>query len=71
MTRDQLITCGAALYGRHWQTDLAEALGVTARTIRRWVAGDPIPPGAAAIIPIIMRDRADSLKMLAMSMIRQ
>jgi plasmid maintenance system antidote protein VapI len=28
------------LYGHGWQTELAKALGVTDRSMRRWIAGD-------------------------------
>lgn len=35
---------GEALYGPRWQTDLARDLGVSDRTIRRWVAGADEPP---------------------------
>lgn len=47
---------GAILYGDRWQTDLARALGVADRTVRRWAAGThPIPEGL----------KADLLKLLA------
>ena len=37
---------GEALYGDRWQTQMSEALDVSDRTIRRWVAGDvKIPRG--------------------------
>lgn len=36
---------GEALYGPRWQSDLARDLGVSDRTVRRWVAGQPIPAG--------------------------
>jgi len=35
---------GEALYGQLWQTEMANALGVSARAVRRWVAGDANPP---------------------------
>lgn len=35
---------GSLLYGPHWQTPLADALGVTSRTVRRWAAGEHDPP---------------------------
>lgn len=35
---------GKALYGPRFQRELAEALGVNERTMRRWVAGDTSPP---------------------------
>lgn len=39
MTPDLLREAGEALYGARWQSDLARALGVTDRTMRRWLAG--------------------------------
>ncbi len=36
---------GEALYGQRWQSALAIDLDVSDRTMRRWVAGDPIPAG--------------------------
>ena len=42
---DLLAQCGEALWGSRWQSDMAEALGVSDRTVRRWVAGERIPPG--------------------------
>lgn len=46
MTPDLLTRVGTALYGTRWQTDLAAALDVNHRTIRRWAAGslDPRDP---------------------------
>ena len=35
---------GEALYGQWWQTDMADALGVSARAVRRWLAGDASLP---------------------------
>ena len=40
---DLLHKAGEALYGPRWQRETGKALGVTDRTVRRWVAGDPMP----------------------------
>jgi len=41
---DDLAATGRALYGPHWQGQLAQALSVGDRTLRRWLARDlPIP----------------------------
>jgi len=41
-----LIAVGQALYGERWQSPLARDLGVSDRTMRRWVAGTyPVPKG--------------------------
>lgn len=34
---------GEALYGSRWQTELSLDLGVTNRTVRRWVTGETQP----------------------------
>ncbi|HTF44912.1 MAG TPA: hypothetical protein VK641_13470 [Terriglobales bacterium] len=39
MTPASLKRIGSCLYGPNWQTPLGAALGVTARTIRRWAVG--------------------------------
>jgi len=41
----QLLT---ALRGRYNQTELAQALGITTRTLRRWEVGETDPPPYAA-----------------------
>jgi hypothetical protein len=35
--------CGECLYGEHWVSPLARALGVNLRTMQRWVAGQNEP----------------------------
>ena len=45
MTPALLREAGEALYGPLWQSELARALGVADRTVRRWIAGErPVPP---------------------------
>lgn len=44
--RAYLIAAGAALYGPRWQSALAADLGVTDRTMRRWLAGTTALPDA-------------------------
>jgi len=47
----QLAAHGERLFGPRWQTSLAKAIGVSARTMRCWKAGlVPIPPPAAIAI---------------------
>jgi hypothetical protein len=42
-----LAEIGLLLYGPRWQTDLARALGISDRTMRRWAASRAaVPPGA-------------------------
>ena len=40
MTPGELRTIGERLYGPRWQTKLARALPVNARSVRRWLSGE-------------------------------
>ena len=62
MTRDLLTKCGEALYGPRWQRELAAALEVDERTMRRWVAGDsPVPDGVNVDLLRLLTERADDI----------
>ena len=63
-----LHTIGRALYGERWQTDLSKALGVSERTVRRWVAGQEPPPGAWADMARVAESKAAELQRLARDM---
>ncbi len=52
-----LAQCGEALFGTRWQTDMAEALGVSDRQLRRWVAGNNIPAGVWTDLMRLMQER--------------
>lgn len=53
---------GEALYGPRWQSELSRDLGVSDRTIRRWVAGvDDLPPGVALDLWRLCLERAQRL----------
>lgn len=66
MTDPQLETIGRALYGAQWQGDLARALGVSDRTIRRWFSGaSPIPAGAVGDMRRLCLERSAELADLA------
>jgi len=55
MTPAELARLGRALYGPRWQTALARAVGVTSRTVRRWLAGDNTIEGPALVLLIRLR----------------
>lgn len=62
MTREDLKDVGPLLFGSLWQTDLAKSLGVSDRTVRRWVAKDsPIPPNVWLEIASLCEERAGYL----------
>ena len=53
MTADEFRALGTAPYvGAHdWQTPMAERLGTTPRTVRRWASGiTPVPASVARIL---------------------
>lgn len=50
---------GEALYGPLWQTNMARALNISDRTVRRWVAGDEdLPAGVAADLWRLCEERS-------------
>lgn len=64
--RNTIIQYGEALYGPRFQRELAEALGVNERTMRRWVAGDTIPPDSVLDdLKALVRERIALLRRLA------
>ena len=57
-----LPTISTLLYGPHWQSELARALGVSDRTIRRWAAGQAPPESVWRDIARLARDRVSELQ---------
>jgi hypothetical protein len=55
-------TVGSKLWGSRWQTDMAQALGVNDRTVRRWVSGAEEPrSGVWTELIQILRERREEL----------
>lgn len=53
---------GKALYGSRWQTDLAAALDVADRTVRRWDSGEhPIPIEVRSQLRQLLWDRRHAI----------
>jgi hypothetical protein len=53
---------GSKLWGSRWQTEMAVALGVNDRTVRRWASGAQAPePGIWAGIAEIIQQRRTEL----------
>jgi hypothetical protein len=62
LTPFTLRKAGFALYGEQWRSELARALGVTDRTVRRWAHDEySIPDDARDRIMELCRQRADML----------
>jgi len=60
-----LRAAGEALYGPRWQSDLARALAVSDRTMRRWVADpDAMPPGVALDLLPLCEERIAALEQI-------
>lgn len=63
MTPTLLKSAGELLYGPRWQTDLADALGVSARTMRHWASGDrEMPEGAWGDVLDLVRERMTAIR---------
>lgn len=66
MNPDLFARIGAALYGQRWQSELARELGVSDRTVRRWVSGAfPIPPNVSVELHLILTRRSAACHELA------
>lgn len=66
MTENNLIiTVGRILFGDVWQSELARAMRVSDRTVRRWASGRDLPhPGRYADLLKICRARSDELQQI-------
>ena len=61
-----LVECGEALYGPRWQSEMARDLGVSDRTMRRWVADtSAVPVGLYLDLLRLTQERAAVLDALA------
>jgi hypothetical protein len=57
-----LAEAGEALYGPRWQSDLARALDVNDRTVRRWASGAvDMPSGVYLDLLRLTQERASAL----------
>lgn len=57
MTIEMLARIGRLLYGEYWQRELAAALDVDDRTVRRWVAADSRIPHIEVDVMRLLHDR--------------
>lgn len=58
---DLLKVVGSALYGQHWQVQIASDLGVSYRTVSRWLAFDAMPADVPKRLRPIVKARLDRL----------
>jgi hypothetical protein len=60
-----ILAVGPALFGRNWQSELADNLGVNRKTIRRWMNGECEPGrGVWEDLSELMENRARALSEL-------
>lgn len=62
MKVDLLRSVGAALYGRRWQVQVADDLGVTYRSVARWLATGEMPDDIPARLRPIVRTRVSAVE---------
>jgi hypothetical protein len=61
-----LAECGESLFGKQWRVELAQALDVSERTVRRWAAGtSPVPGDVWLEINSLLSNRAKRLREMA------
>lgn len=57
MTPAEIKLAGEALYGPRWHAELARQLGITYRTLRRWMTGEyPVPAGVAGDVGVLLAE---------------
>lgn len=55
---------GPLLFGLHWQSELARALNVSDRTVRRWLAAGAFPAGVWADLRVLLVTRAKAINVV-------
>lgn len=65
MTPSDLEIVGRLLYGSHWQTSLAQNLGVSSRLVRYWIQGtNKITPVYEEKIRFLMHRHANFIRII-------
>lgn len=63
MDREKFIAVSKAAFGDRWQTEMANALGVSSRSVRNWVSGKySLPATLASDIKAILERRKSQLE---------
>ena len=66
LTKEDLVKYGMALFGTQFQTDLAKALDVNDRTMRRWLSGEsPVPEKVGNDLGVLVKVKFELLDELA------
>ena len=55
---------GAAAFGDRWQSAMARCLGVTPRTVARWVSDDVVPDDMVDRLRPVVRSRIEALELV-------
>ena len=62
LTKEDLVKYGMALFGNQFQTDLAKALDVNDRTMRRWLSGEsPVPEKVGNDLGVLVKVKFELL----------
>lgn len=62
MNKEVLEKVGVACFGNTWQSDMACALNVNPRTVRRWASGESlVPQGLKNDLQLVIADRHSKL----------
>ena len=65
LTKEDLVKYGTALFGAQFQTDLAKALDVNDRTMRRWLSGEsPVPEKVGNDLGVLVKVKFELLNEL-------
>lgn len=57
-----LRSAGVGLYGRRWQSEIARDLGVSVRTVARWLADEAMPDDVPDRLRPIVRARLEAIE---------
>jgi hypothetical protein len=62
MNAERFTECGRLLFGPLWQCEMARAIGISDRTVRRWAKGEqPVRQAVAEELDRRLRERADEI----------
>ena len=62
MEVERFQSAGTLLFGQRWQGQMAEAIGVDERTIRKWLSSERIPEYVAHDIKALLVQREQEIR---------